>query len=130
MDDYNGLETTTKVGESLGTYDNGPQAKKPCTYLYSSIIWMMLYMASNTSPDISFAVHHYARSNQNIKASHYTHRWALTVLRYPRNIVIYHDPPVGVIFMVIVHVFIINNYPNFYSHYQPEYTFWVIYPFL
>ena len=47
-----------------------------------------------------------------------------------RNVVIYHYPPVGVIFMVILHVFIIKNYPNLFSNYYPKYTFWVIYPFL
>ena len=47
-----------------------------------------------------------------------------------RNVVIYHDPQVGVIFMVILHVSIIKNYPNLFSNYYPKYTFWVIYPFL
>ena len=35
------------------------------------------------------------------------HRWVLPVLRYHRNTVVYHYPLVGVIFMVILHVFII-----------------------
>ena len=45
-----------------------------------------------------------------------------------RNVVIYHYPPVGVIFMVILHVSVIKNYPNLFSNYYPKYTFWVIYP--
>ena len=56
-------------------------------------------------------------------------RWALPVLHYPRNMVIYHYPPVGVIFMVILYVFIIINYPNLFSNYHPKYKIWVIYPF-
>ena len=47
-----------------------------------------------------------------------------------RNMVIYHYPPVGVILMVILHVFIIKNYPNLFSNYYPKYIFWIIYPFL
>ena len=44
--------------------------------------------------------------------------------------VIYHYPPIGVIFMVILHVFIIKNDPNLFSNYYPKYTIWVIYPFI
>ena len=58
------------------------------------------------------------------------HIWALPVLYYPRNMVIYHYPPIGVIFIVIFHLFIIKNYPNLFSNYYPKYTVWVIYPFL
>ena len=58
------------------------------------------------------------------------HRWVLTVLRSPRNMVIYHYPLIGVIYMVILHVFIIKNYPNFFSNYYPKYTIRVIYPLL
>ena len=53
----------------------------------------------------------------------WVHRWELPVLRYPRNMVIYHYPLVGVIFMVTLHVFIIKNYPNSFSNYYPKYTF-------
>ena len=54
------------------------------------------------------------------------HSRVLTVLSYPRNMVIYHYPPIGVICMVILHVFIIKNHPNFFSNYYPKYTIWVI----
>ena len=37
-------------------------------------------------------------------------------------------PLVGVIFMVILHVIIMNIYPNLLSNYHPTYTFWAIYP--
>ena len=59
-----------------------------------------------------------------------SHIWALLVLHYPRNMVICHYPPIGVIFMLILHVFIIKNCPNLFSNYYPKYTIWVIYPFL
>ena len=39
---------------------------------YASVIDMMLYLASNTRPDISFAVHQCARFTHNTKASHKT----------------------------------------------------------
>ena len=39
---------------------------------YASVIEMMLYLASNTRPDISFAVHQCARFTHNIKVSHET----------------------------------------------------------
>ena len=32
--------------------------------------------------------------------------------------------------MVIMHVFIIKNYPNLFSNYYLNYTFWFIYHFL
>ena len=44
--------------------------------------------------------------------------------------VIYHYPPIGVIYMLILHVFIIKNYPNFFSNYYPKFTIRVIYPFI
>ena len=58
------------------------------------------------------------------------HRWVLPVLRYPRNMVIYHYPLIGVIFMVILHIFILKNYANLFSKYYPKYTIRVIYPFI
>ena len=58
------------------------------------------------------------------------HIWELTVPHYPRNMVIYHNSPIGVIFMVILHVFIIKNHPNLFPNYYPKYTIWVIYPFI
>ena len=53
----------------------------------------------------------------------------LLVLCYHRNMVIYHYPLVGVIFMVILYVFIIKSYPNLLPNYYPKYIFRVIYPF-
>ena len=44
--------------------------------------------------------------------------------------VIYQYPPIRVIFMVILHVFIIKNYPNLFSNYYPKYTIREIYPFI
>ena len=58
------------------------------------------------------------------------HRWAVPVLRYPRNMVICHYPLIGVIFMVILHFIIIKNYPNLFSNYYPKSTIRVIYPFI
>ena len=41
------------------------------------------------------------------------HRWVLPVFHYPSILVIYHYPPFRVIFMVILLIFIIQNYPKF-----------------
>ena len=48
----------------------------------------------------------------------------------PRNLVIYHYPLFGVIFMVILFIFIIQNYPSFFSKYYPKFKIRVIYPFI
>ena len=58
------------------------------------------------------------------------HRWTLPVIHYPRNIVTYNNPPIGLIFMVILHGVLIKNYPNLFSNYYPRYIIWLIYPFL
>ena len=44
--------------------------------------------------------------------------------------VVYHYALIGVICMVIFHVFIIKNYPNLFSNYYPKYTIRVLYPFI
>ena len=70
MEHCNGFPTPTKVEAPLGTDVNGSEAKIDCPYSYSSIIGMMLYLASNTRPDISFAVHKCACFTHNTKSSH------------------------------------------------------------
>ena len=70
MDYCNGLPTPTKVEAPLGTDINGSEAKRDWPNSYASVIGMMLYLASNTRPDISFAVHQCARFTHNTKASH------------------------------------------------------------
>ena len=57
------------------------------------------------------------------------HRWALPVICYPINMAIYPYPSFGVIFMIILHAFIIKNYTKLFSNYHPKFTLWVIYPF-
>ena len=58
------------------------------------------------------------------------HGRVLPVFRYPRNMVIYHYPLIGVIYMVSLHIIIIKNYPNLFSKYYPKYTIRVNYPFI
>ena len=58
------------------------------------------------------------------------HRWISPVLRYLRNMVIYHYPLIGVVYMIILHVFIIKNGPNLFSNYYPNSTIRLIYPFI
>ena len=57
MEHSNGLPTPTKVEAPLGLDVNGSEAKRDWPNSYASVIGMMLYLASNTRPDISFAVH-------------------------------------------------------------------------
>ena len=57
MEHFNGFPTHTKFEAPLGTDVNGSEAKIDCTKSYASVIGMMLYLSSNTIPDISFAVH-------------------------------------------------------------------------
>ena len=54
-----GLQTPTKVDAPLGTDVNGSEAKRDFPNSYASVIGMMLYLASNTRPDISLAVHQF-----------------------------------------------------------------------
>ena len=52
MEHSNGLPTPTKVEAPLVTYVNGSEAKRDWPNSYASVIGMMLYLASNTRPDI------------------------------------------------------------------------------
>ena len=65
MEDCNRLTTPTKVDATLGKDKNGSEAKRDWPNSYASVIGMMLYLASNTRPDISFAVHQFAWFTHN-----------------------------------------------------------------
>ena len=67
MKDCNGLPTPTKVEAPLRTDVNGSEANRDWPNSYAYVIGMMLYLASNTRPDISFDVHQYDRFTHNIK---------------------------------------------------------------
>ena len=68
MVDCNAKSTPTKQDAPLGSDLNGELAKRE--WNYASVIGMMLYLAANSRPDISFAVHQCARFTHNTKASH------------------------------------------------------------
>ena len=72
MEDCNGLPTPTKVEAPLLTDVNSSEAKRDWPNSYASVIGMMLYLASNTRPYISFAIHQCARFTHDTKVSHKT----------------------------------------------------------
>ena len=72
MEQCNGFPTPTKVESPLGTDTNGSEDKRDCPNSYASVIGMMLYLASNTRPDISFYVHQCDRFTYKTKALHDT----------------------------------------------------------
>ena len=72
MDHCNGFLTPTKFQADLGIDTNVSEDKIYWPNSYVSFKGMMLYLASNTSPDISFVVHRCARFTHNSKASHET----------------------------------------------------------
>jgi hypothetical protein len=64
---------------ALGTDENGePWPQYP--WKYSSIVGMMVYLSTNTRPDISYAVSSVGRFNQSPKKSHATA--VKTIIRY------------------------------------------------
>ena len=68
MEHFNGLPTPTKVESPLGTDANYFEAKRYWPNSYASFIGVMLYIESNTRPDISFAVHQCSRFIHKTKA--------------------------------------------------------------
>ena len=72
MEDCNGLPKPTKVEAPLGTDANGSEAKRYWPNSYAYVIGMMMYLASNTRPDILFVVIQCDRFTHNTKVSHDT----------------------------------------------------------
>ena len=72
LEHCNGSTTITKVESTLGTDDSSSEGKIDCPNSYSSFIGMMLYLESNTRPEISFSVHQCSRFTHITKASHKT----------------------------------------------------------
>ena len=54
MEHCNGLPTPTKVEATIGPDVNGSEDKRDFPNSYASVIGMVLYLVSNTIPDISF----------------------------------------------------------------------------
>ena len=86
IEDCNGLPTLTKVEVPLIIDVNGYESNRYWPNSYASVIRVILCLASNTRPDISFAVHQCARFTHNTKASHKTAVkricWYLQVTKY------------------------------------------------
>ena len=69
MDDFYGFSTATKVKASLGKDENVSEAKRDFTNSYVSVIGIMVHLASNTRPDISFDFHECNGFTHNTKES-------------------------------------------------------------
>ena len=63
---------------ALGRDDDGPRMTE--SWSYRSVIGMLLYLCTNTRPDISFAVSQAARFSSDPKQSHATA--VKTIVRY------------------------------------------------
>ena len=72
MEHCNGLTTPTKVEAPLGTDEKVTEYKINGPNSYASVIGIMLYLSSNTGPDILFAVHNCYWFTHNIEESHDT----------------------------------------------------------
>ena len=67
MEDANQKHTPAEASP-LGTNSEGESMERE--WIYPSIIGMLLYLSSNSRPDIQFAVHQCARFSHNPKESH------------------------------------------------------------
>ena len=77
MNDSNGNWTPASQ-VALGIDPDGPAMQE--TWSYRSIVGMLLYLSTNTRPDISFTVSQVARFSHNPKKSHATA--VKTIVRY------------------------------------------------
>ena len=67
LEEYNPNQAPSAQA-GLAADTNGPPSKEP--WSYSSVVGMLLYLATNTQPYISFAVSQVARFNSAPKQSH------------------------------------------------------------
>ncbi len=67
--------------EPLGTDANGPRCQE--SWDYASVVGMLMYLCSNSRPDIQFAVHQCARFTHNPRRSH--EQAILRICRYLRG---------------------------------------------
>ena len=92
MVNCNGKKTPTSSDAPLGTNADGPPARYEHKWSYASVVGMMMYLASNSRPEIQFAVHQCARFTHNYRASHED-----AILRICRYLKETNDEPRGLI---------------------------------
>ena len=70
MTDCNGKKTPTTSDAPLGTNPRVDPARYQNKWSYASVVGMMMYLASNSQPEIQFAVHQCARFTHNFNSTH------------------------------------------------------------
>jgi len=68
MEHCNPRKTPTNTSRPLGTDKDGKPPRE--RWSYASVVGMMMYLASNSRPEIAFAVHQAARFTHCTRASH------------------------------------------------------------
>ena len=75
MDYFNNNTTPTSAKTNLGTDTNENPAQYQYRRKYGSVIVILMYVTSNSRPDIAFAVHQCVRSTHKFKHSHEKEFW-------------------------------------------------------
>ena len=118
MDHCNVLPTTTTIEASLRTDTNGSEAKRDWPKSHASVIGIILYLASNKRPDISFAVHQCDRFTPKTKASHETS--VKRICRYLQgtkdNVLVFNTPK-----KIMVGWYADADFAGLWGHKNPQY---------
>eukprot|EP00957_Ditylum_brightwellii_P197145 15020490-Ditylum_brightwellii.AAC.1 len=80
MENCNPAVAPTSGSKPLGPDPHGKDVQLQDKWSYTSVVGIMMYLASNSSPEITFAVHQYAGFSHGTKHSH--EKAILQIYRY------------------------------------------------